>query len=101
MTCCVRGPERRRPRGQAEFYGQFLGLHGRVSALTRTVTCGTLDRKVCFFLNHVQSIELATGGLQSSYRCLKEDQRKLDAPELNLVCQRKGVEYLLTKFIFN
>ena len=36
-------------------YGQFLGFHGRVSALTCTVNCGTWYRKVCFFLNHVQS----------------------------------------------
>ena len=39
-----------------EFYGQFLGVHGRVSALTCTVNCGTFHRKVCFFLYHVQSI---------------------------------------------
>uniref|UniRef100_UPI00358E9D0B DCC-interacting protein 13-alpha isoform X3 n=1 Tax=Myxine glutinosa TaxID=7769 RepID=UPI00358E9D0B len=29
----------------SEFYGQFLGLHGGVSALTCTVNCGTLYRK--------------------------------------------------------
>ena len=52
----------------SEFYGQFLGLHGRVSAPIYTVNCGTLYRKVYFSLNHVQSIELATGGLQSSCR---------------------------------
>ena len=52
----------------SEFYGQFLGFHGGGSALTCTVNCGTSYRKVCFFLNHVQSIELATGGLQSSCR---------------------------------
>ena len=51
----------------AEYYGQFLGLHW-VSALTCNVNCGTSYGKVCFFLNHVQSIELATGGLQSSCR---------------------------------
>ena len=45
----------------SEFHGQFLGLHGRVSTLTCTVNCG-----INSFLNHVQSIELATGGLQSS-----------------------------------
>jgi hypothetical protein len=28
--------------------------------------CGTLYRQVCAFLNHVQSIEFTTGGLQSS-----------------------------------
>ena len=39
-----------------ELYGQFLGLHGRVPSLTCTVNCGTLSRKVCFFLNHVQLI---------------------------------------------
>ena len=32
------------------------------------LTVGPRIRKVCFFLNHVQSIELATGGLQSSCR---------------------------------
>ena len=52
----------------SEFYRQVLELHSRVSALTFTVNCGTLYRKVCFFLNHVQSIELVTGGLQSSCR---------------------------------
>ena len=51
----------------SQFYGQFLGLHGRVSALTCTVNCGTSCRKVCFFIN-VQSIELSTGGLNWSYR---------------------------------
>ena len=43
----------------------FHELHGGVSALTCTVNCGTLYRKVCFFLNYVQLIELATSGLQS------------------------------------
>ena len=50
----------------SEFYRQFLGLHGGVSALTNTVNSGKLYRKVCFFLNLVQSIEFATGELQSS-----------------------------------
>ena len=48
----------------SEIYRQFIVLHGIVSALTCTVNCGTL--KTVLFLNHVQSIELATGGLQSS-----------------------------------
>ena len=48
----------------SEFYRQFLGVHGGVSALTCTVSSGTLYRKVCFFLNNVQPIELATDGLQ-------------------------------------
>ena len=52
----------------SEFYGQFLGPHGGVSALTGTVNCGTLYRKVRSFLNHVPSIDLATGELQSSCR---------------------------------
>ena len=52
----------------SEFYGQFLGPYGSVSALTCTVNCGTSYRKVCFFLNHVRSIELTPGGLQSSCR---------------------------------
>ena len=54
-----------------------------------------------FFLNHIQSIKLAIGGLQSSCEDdpIKDDQRKMDAPELNLECQRKGVEYLLTQDI--
>ena len=50
----------------SQFSGQLLGLHGGVSALTCTVNCGTFYRKVCFFLTQVQSIQLATGGLQSS-----------------------------------
>ena len=60
----------------SEFYGQFFGLPGGVSALTFTVNCGTLYKKVCFFLNHIQSIELATGGLQvvrTSQRWSKEN----------------------------
>jgi hypothetical protein len=44
----------------SEVYLQFLGLRGIVSALTCTVNCGEL------FLSHVQTIKLATGGLQSS-----------------------------------
>ena len=52
----------------SELYGQFLGIHGEVSALTCTVNCGTLYKKVCFFLSHVHWIELTTGGLHSSYR---------------------------------
>ena len=47
-------------------YRQFLRPYGLVSALTCTVNCGTLYRQVCAFLNHVQSIEFTTGGLQSS-----------------------------------
>ena len=52
----------------SELYGQFLQPHGLVSALTRTVNCGTLYRDVCTFPNHVQSIEYTTGGHQSSCR---------------------------------
>ena len=67
-----------------------------VSALTCTVNGGTLYRKVCFFLNHVQSIEMAHRWTPIKlWRHLKVDQRKLDAPELNLECHSKGVEYLL------
>ena len=44
-----------------ELYGQFLRPHGLVFALTCAVNCGA-------FPNHVQSIELTTGGLQSSCR---------------------------------
>ena len=51
-----------------EFYGQVLGLHGGVSALTCTDNCWTLQAKMCFFLCHVQSIKLATDRLQSSCR---------------------------------
>jgi len=50
----------------SEFNRQFLGLYGGVFALTCTFNSGTLRRKVCIFLNHVQSIELATGGLRPS-----------------------------------
>ena len=52
----------------SELYGQFLGSHGLVFVLTCTVICGTLNRHVCAFPNHVQSIEFTTGGLQSSCR---------------------------------
>jgi len=83
----------------SEFYGQFLGLHGGVSAVLCTANCGTLYGKVCILLNRVQSIELATGGLQSSSGHLKDDQSKLDAHELNLECHSKGVEYLLMQDI--
>ena len=52
----------------SELYGQFLRPHGLVFALTCTVNCGTLHRQVCAFPNHVQSVEFATGELQSSCR---------------------------------
>ena len=68
----------------SEIYGQFFGFHGIVSALTCTVNW-------TFFLNHVQTFELATIGLQSSCSDVKDDRRKLDAPELNLSCHSKGV----------
>lgn len=51
-----------------------------VSALTCAVNCGTVyctDR--CYFINHVKTIALATGGLQSSCGNWK----------LNLECHRK------------
>jgi hypothetical protein len=47
--------------------GTDIVLHGIVSVLACTINCGTLYRQVCFFLNLVQTIELATVGLQSSY----------------------------------
>ena len=52
----------------SELYGQFLQPHGLVFALTCTVNCGILYRQVCAFPNHGQSIDFATGGLQSSCR---------------------------------
>jgi hypothetical protein len=52
----------------SELCWQFLRPQGLVFALTCTVNCGTLYRQVCAFLNHVQSIEFSTGGLQSSCR---------------------------------
>jgi hypothetical protein len=48
----------------SELYGQFLRPHGLVFPLTCTVNCGALNRHVCAFLDHVQSIEFTTGGLQ-------------------------------------
>jgi hypothetical protein len=48
----------------SENYGQLFGPHGLVFALT--CTGPYMDR--CAFPNHVQSIELTTGGLQSSCR---------------------------------
>ena len=66
-NCFIRFPWSVPPHNSiSEFYGQFLGIHGGVSALTYTVNCGTLYRKVCFLLNHVQSFESATGRPQSS-----------------------------------
>ena len=49
-----------------ELYRQFLRPHGLVFVLTCTVNCGTLNRQVWAFPNHVHSIEITTGGLQSS-----------------------------------
>jgi hypothetical protein len=43
----------------------------------------TLNRQECAFPNHVQSIKLSTGGLQSSCRNIKDDKWIQDAPELN------------------
>ena len=54
----------------SELYGQFLRPHGLFFALACTVNCGTLYRQVCAFPNHVKSIELTTGGLQSSCRSI-------------------------------
>ena len=45
----------------SEIYGQFLGQHGIVSALTYTVNYGTLYRQVFVFQIHVQTAELDTG----------------------------------------
>ena len=45
---------------------EFLWLHGGVSALTCNDNYWTWYTRVCFLLHHVQSINLATGGLQSS-----------------------------------
>ena len=42
--------------------------HGLIFALTCTVNCGTLNRQVNAFPNHVQSNEFTTGGIQSSCR---------------------------------
>ena len=78
----------------SELYGQFLPPHGLVFSLTCTVNCGTLYRQVCAFPNLVQSIEFTTGGLQSSWRNIKDDQWKKDAPELNFESHSKGSEYL-------
>jgi hypothetical protein len=50
-----------------EIYRQVLGLHDIVYALTCTVNNGTLYIQVCFFLNRVQAIELATGGLHFEF----------------------------------
>ena len=52
----------------SELYEQFLQPHGLVFALTCTVNCGTLYRHGCAFPNHVPSIEIIRGGLQSSWR---------------------------------
>ena len=54
----------------SEIYGQFIGLHVIVSDLTCIVNCGPFYGRVCFILNHVQTIELATGGLH-----VKDEQR--------------------------
>ena len=99
-NCFIPFPRSMPPHNSiSDFYREFLGLLGGVSTLTCTVNCGTLHRKVCFFQNHIQSIELVKGGLQTSWRHLKDNQRKLDTPDLNLQCHNKGVEYLLTQDI--
>jgi hypothetical protein len=51
--------------------------------------------EVSAFPNHVQSIEVTTGGLQS--RNIKDDQRKQDAPELNFESQSKGLNTYVNK----
>ena len=52
----------------SELNGLFLRPHVLVYAQTCTVKCGTLYKQVCAFPNHVKSIELTTGVLQSSHR---------------------------------
>ena len=85
---------------KSEFNEQFLALHCIVSALPCTVNCGTLYRKVCFVIYHVQSIESATGGLKSSFRDISRMIKgKSDATEFNLKCHSKEYEYLLMQDI--
>jgi hypothetical protein len=76
----------------SELYGQFLRPHGLVFALICTVNCGTLYRQVCAFTNNIQSIDFSTGGFQSSFRNIKDDQWKQDAPKLNFESHSKGSE---------
>ena len=58
-------------------------------------TVGPLYRQVFAFPNNVQSIEFATGGLQTSCGNIFTDyQSKQDAPELNLDFHSEGSEYL-------
>ena len=68
VAYCVRRRRRRRdfPLEYTFFWGIiFCGLP---SALTYTVSCGTLYMQVLAIHNPVQSIELITGGLQLSCR---------------------------------
>ena len=57
--------------------------------LTCTVNCGIYTH-VCTFPNHVQSIELTTGGLQSSYRTVS---RIINGNRMHL-SSISGSEYL-------
>ena len=51
--------------------------------------------------NHVQSTEITTGGLQSSFRNIKDDQWKQDAPELNFESHnQKGMNIYANKVLF-
>ena len=95
LACFPRSVPRHNP--VSELYRQFLPSHGLVFALTCTVNCGTLYRQVCAFPNHVQSIEITTGGLQSSSRkILRMINGKQDAPELNFESHSKRSEYSCT-----
>ena len=69
-------------------------------SLTCNVNCGTFYRKVCSFLNDVQSVELATGGLQSSCRDISR-MIKGNWIHLSSIWSviAKGVEYLLMQNI--
>ena len=75
----------------SELYGQFVQPHGLGFALTCTVNCGTLYRQGCAFPNHVQSIELTTGGLQSSCKNIpRYDQWKQETGSSVSILIAKG-----------
>ena len=51
-------------------------------ALTCTVNCGTLNRQVCSFPNHVQSTEFTSDGLQSNCRT---NSRMINGNRMHLI----------------
>lgn len=60
-----------------EVYGEFLRLCGVDFGLTVTMKLWKLIDKGMCLLNHVQLVEFATDGLQSSSRDIQEDAKRM------------------------